>query len=333
MSENEQQPVTEEPPLKLARLPVFAGIALIAVYSIYFGLIKGAPGGGPDSWGQFGDFFGGVLNPIVGTITIVLLIHTLRAQLKAIELQRRELTLQRNELQLQRVETARSTEALAAQNKAIMMQSFEQTFFAWLQSYRMLVDSVELGNLKGQRLLIDLVQPFLGARQESPASERILHQRMFTYDEAFDLHLNGNSSILATRYQSALSAFKSVYKSNHTSLGPMLRTLYRLIEWIDHASLETEDKWHYVSIVRSQLSWPEMMIIAYNGATDRGKNFVPLIDKYALLDNLDPETDKLVAAMRGPFLVRQPEHFPYTKCAFNSTEAKLEMGFIEEKDL
>lgn len=46
-------------------------------YAIYFGLIKSYPPGAPESWGQFGDFFGGLLNPIVGFITIALLAITL----------------------------------------------------------------------------------------------------------------------------------------------------------------------------------------------------------------------------------------------------------------
>ncbi|MDH2052547.1 putative phage abortive infection protein [Achromobacter marplatensis] len=333
MSDNEQQETSEQPPLKLVRVPIIAGLVLMAAYGIYFGLIKKASGGGPDSWGQFGDFLGGLLNPVVGTITIVLLVHTLQSQLKAVELQRKELALQRKELQLQRAETARSTEALAAQNKAIMMQSFEQTFFAWLQSYRQLVDSFEQGGIKGQRILSHWIQLCLASNHDSPAADRAIFKRNLTYKEATEAYISGVGQSLAIRYKSALAEYERTYEAQHPSLGPMLRSLYRLIEWVDKSSLEYVEKWHYIAIVRSQLSWPEMMVIVYNGATDRGRNFVPLINKYALLDNLESTTDHIVAAMRGPFVDRAPEHFPYSKCAFNSGVAKLELGIVEAKDL
>lgn len=318
MSVTDQDSLPDPPQSKLVWVPVIAGIALLLAYGVYFGLVENLPKGGPDSWGQFGDFLGGLLNPVVGTITIVLLVRTLQQQGKAVEYQRIELVEQRKELKLQREETERSTKALSAQNKAIQMQSFEQTFFAWLQSYRQFVNSLQSGNLHGFLVLQHGVNTYAAGRLETVKS-------LFEHWSKQHFESAGPKP-LEPRFIEKRAAYEESYKSNHAILGPLLRSLYRLIDWIDKSPIPIGGKWHYVAIVRSQLTWPEMMILAYNGTTARGQKFVPLVEKYALLDNLEADTDYIVAAMRGPFLERPPADFPYTVRAFDSTLAKAALG-------
>lgn len=81
-------------------------------------------------WGQFGDYMGGVINPIFGFISVILLLYTIRQQQEA-------LSLQRDELQATREELARSAKAQEASEKALneqanifKQQQFEQTFFS-----------------------------------------------------------------------------------------------------------------------------------------------------------------------------------------------------------
>lgn len=318
MSVPEQQTSAEPTTSKLVWVPIVIGAFLVLTYWIYFGRVKHAPAGGPDSWGQFGDFLGGLLNPVVGTITIVLLVRTLQSQLRAVDLQRNELTLQRSELQLQREETVRSTAALAAQNKAIMMQSFEQTFFAWLQSYRQFVNSLNAGALQGYQVLQHGVRAYAAGRPNSGG----VYFEKWSCDH---IAMKGGG-VLEQKYENARTSYEQSYTSDHAILGPLLRSLYRLIDWIDKSPIPTKEKWHYVAIARSQLTWPEMMILAYNGTTERGQKFLPLVEKYALLDNLEGATDYIIAAMRGPFLEYPPAEFPYTARAFDSTLAKAALG-------
>ena len=314
-------------------IPVGVALALIISYAIFFGAYKSAPAGDPSSWGEFGDFLGGLLNPVVGIVTIILLVRTLGAQKESIDMQRVELALQRSELESQRKETARSADALTEQHKAIAKQSFEQAFFAWLQSYRQLLVGLELRGLTSQRVLIDLIQPILAHQHEHGSVTRSVNGRPASYAGATALYQSGESEILAHRFLSALESYERIYNVLHTNLGPLLRTLFRMLEWVDNSSLSNADKWHYAAIVRSQLSWPEMMILAYNGCTKKGANFVPLMERYALLDNLDECTDELIAAMRGPFISRPPKGFPYSAKTFNSSRAKWELDFIELKDI
>lgn len=109
-------------------------------------------------WGQVGDFFGGLLNPVFGFLTIVALVLTLL-------LQNRELKVSREELELSRDELAKSAEALRAQNKAIEQQSFEQTFFAWLSTYREILGDVkDEKGLSGRNALKNFWHPKLSAK-------------------------------------------------------------------------------------------------------------------------------------------------------------------------
>lgn len=321
MPTQQHEPSDDPKPSKLVLVPIVVGVLLLISYFGYFGAYRSEPPGDPESWGQFGDFLGGLLNPVVGTITIVLLVRTLLSQEQAIRLQTEELTLARADFQQQLTETRLSTQALADQHQAIVRQSFEQAFFAWLQSYREFVTSLNAGQLQGFQVLHHMAKGF--------ASQRLEHVPDFPRWATF--HISGSPlrSTLQQRYETAQQGYEASYKSNHAILGPLLRSLYRLIDWIDKSPIHVNDKWHYVAIVRSQLTWPEMMIVAFNGTTERGQNFVPLIEKYALLDNLESDTDMNIASMRGPFLERIPKGFPYSLRAFDSKAAKADLGIHE----
>lgn len=320
-----------------AAVPIVIGVFATIAYRFHF---PGPITTEADKWGAFGDFFGGVLNPIVGVITLVLLVKTLLSQQEAIQLQSEELALQRRELQLQRAETARSTAALDAQHEAIVRQSFEQTFFAWLQSYRRLIEELHspTGPVSGSRRLIQLAGQCSGnsaCNTDLASGGRGADSSpLTTYLEAVRLYLTDNEpKLLASRFARAVIAYEGVYRSAHSEIGPLFRTLYRLIEWVDGSELSTAQKWHYVAIARAQLSWPEMYLLALNGCTKMGENFVPLAEKYALFDNLEPHTDGLVLAMRVAFTERAPVGFPYSSCAFHSTPAKFKLGISVAKDL
>ncbi len=59
----------------LTMVTAMAGIAAVIAYFIAF---RERPLGGPEEWGQLGDYLGGVINPVVGIVTVVLVVMTLR---------------------------------------------------------------------------------------------------------------------------------------------------------------------------------------------------------------------------------------------------------------
>lgn len=69
---------------KSNNLPLLiAGLLISITIHIYFRNFDGALSDDNDKWGTFGDFFGGVMNPILGFINLFLLSTTLSLQIKS----------------------------------------------------------------------------------------------------------------------------------------------------------------------------------------------------------------------------------------------------------
>lgn len=79
------------------------GIAALAVVA-YVAYFSHHAVGGPDDWAAFGDYFGGLLNPAIGIVTVVLVVKTLQATRSEADLTRQQLQQQiahsQRELQL-----------------------------------------------------------------------------------------------------------------------------------------------------------------------------------------------------------------------------------------
>lgn len=73
---------------------------------------------GEDKWGQYGDFIGGVTNPIISLLTFGGLLYTILAQRRGLALQRWELALQRRELSISS-KALKATEEELRQTKEI----------------------------------------------------------------------------------------------------------------------------------------------------------------------------------------------------------------------
>lgn len=66
------------------------------------------------TWGEFGDFVGGTINPFIGLVTVVLLVHSIRLTISALKQNEEALNISKDEL----IETRRAVEhATAAQEK------------------------------------------------------------------------------------------------------------------------------------------------------------------------------------------------------------------------
>ena len=88
---------------KVITVVLFLLIPIVAIGSFltYFGV---GPAKTLADWGATGDFFGGILNPVFSFATIILLLISIRVQLK-------ELGLTRNELKLTRIEHSKARKA------------------------------------------------------------------------------------------------------------------------------------------------------------------------------------------------------------------------------
>lgn len=289
--------------------------AFIVVAIAYFGFFLAPPlNVEPDKLGQAGDYFGGILNPVFGFLSVFALLVALVLQTRELRLSRESLKLSAEELRLSREEQAKAAGALAAQNRAIQRQSFEQTFFSWLGSYGERLDEIVMitnhesgAQMRGRPLLHHWWRYQLSARYLVPALEkqidatvwkRVLGQAANSRVHVIQL-LPPDAKGLVTTV--ALRRWDELYREHQFHLDSLFRDLYRLILWVDSQrdeNLSSAQKWLYVSIVRGKLSWIELVYLFLNAQTPRGASFKRLLEKYAILDNLTFESDNVLALLK-----------------------------------
>lgn len=306
-----------------------AALAVLSVWGAYFALFLGPPLSiDPATLGQAGDYFGGLLNPVLSFLSVFALLVALVIQSRELRLSREALKVSQEELLLSRLEQAKAADALAAQNKAIQRQGFEQTFFAWLGTYRQILGEIAYGEEHGREALKfmwqeSLASEFIGGWDAYLARDgeggaicnALVSLGLISLEGAEPSHY----PVLS---KAAGEAWEKLYKAYETQLDSFLRVLYRLLMWIDEQPREflgEKDKWFYVGIVRSQLSWIEMVYLFYNGMTSRGAKFKPLIERYALFDNLTIESDRLLVILKECPM----DSKGYSVTAYSSDAARL----------
>ena len=249
-----------------------------------------------DQRGQWGDSFGVVVAFFSG-LGFIALIWTIRqsnkqhrevleSQQEELRLQRKELELQREELTHTREEIKGQKEQLAAQNKTLRHQNFESSFFQLLGLYNNIIDAMEISashshaskrdsfrlihhelrysnNLSGETL--EQTYSYISEKEwDSAEEEKQFIQKI----------INERHDLFFARYQ--------------VQVGHYFRHLYNMVKFVDEKDFLTyQEKNRYTNLIRAQLSSYELVLLFYNCLSEREKNFKPLIEKYALLKNID----------------------------------------------
>ncbi len=156
-----------------------------------------------ERWGQFGDFFGGTLNPIFSLLSLLALLWTLLIQSK---------------------ELSDSTSAFRDQSIQIKNQTFETTFFSMLNLNNdntkslKLFDNEKIHGRDAFRILIEKLQNSYNREVDKEVNE---------YDE---------QEVLNRSYE----AFYAKYEK---SIGHYIRTLNQIFEFIEDNSLKNSSKY------------------------------------------------------------------------------------------
>lgn len=214
----------------------------------------------PTNQGTFGDMFGAV-NALFSGLAFAGLIITLLYQ-------REELKLQREELQETRKE-------LKGQNKTMKRQRFENTFFNMLSLQQEIIANLSIERKERE-----------WNRLESQWKERVINNKGREVFEKIYVHI-GIKGIVNEGIEKYNEYRKLISRFDH-----YFRHLYRIFKYIDETDLiDEKERYDYASIVRSQLSDYELVMLFYNclAQKDNGKEenkFKPLIEKYAIFNNL-----------------------------------------------
>jgi hypothetical protein len=269
----------------LQAIVVLAGI-LVCLYLYEFANAGLSPE--QEHWGQFGDFFGGTLNPIIGLMTLLALVWTVRLQHQLLREAKRQVKVSEDELK-------RTSEALEKQAALQRKQAFESTFFSLLSAWQSLSAQMDVGQgeqrKRGKDCFVSVLSDFDQYTQESSFSYRNLTDTAWQFVRShvtpeYDSDFWGQT-VDAQRPQ-AIEAYVLTYYRHRGDLGAYFRSLYHLIKFIDKSDLSDRDRRTYTSLVRAQFSPYEHVLLFYNALSPFGyKKFFPLVEKYALLKNLD----------------------------------------------
>lgn len=252
---------------------LLAGI--FVVVGLYVYIFSSELSHSQETWGQFGDYFGGILNPAVGVFSIVLLLYT-------IWLQKDDLRLQRNELALQRNELEKSTMAQREQGESLKLQSFESTFFSMLQLCQKTLEDIKVTIGESEKREVKGKQSF-----------RHLFDRL---KDAYRLTYEVPANRSLSELEVCQLSYRSFINAQDAHLRIYLATISEIVRYI---ALErpaiVNDSRHW-KILSSQLSQHELSILYYEILYSGGPSLIetvrnaPLFDLVSKSDLIRPES-------------------------------------------
>lgn len=260
----------------LGNLLFFAMVAAGMVFLIYLvSMWWWGPAAAVGTLGQSGDFFGGILNPILSFLAFIGVLYSIH--------------LQRNDLAENEKQTQRQFENAERQFANAERQRFETTFFQMLTVHDSIVSSIDIIKSPGQ---------VVSTGRES--FKKFVRDLSDSYDGLAGPQPDHNEA----RIQ---EAYRQFWKDARKDLGHYMRFLYNIIRYVDTATLpqlpgeDVDPKTKYTRILRSQISDYELIILFYNFFSEHAERFRPFYERYDLLDNMPRE------------ILLHPEHFALRK--------------------
>ncbi|HDZ8911832.1 TPA: putative phage abortive infection protein [Aeromonas hydrophila] len=240
--------------LKILHMMLVVGIIFMA-FCFIINLI-----GDGEKLGPFGDFLGGVLNPIFTLMTFFGVIVTI--------------ALQKIELKAAREEYTKSANALGT-------QAIENTFFNMLSLHHKIVEKINF-NATGFSYTLDFLD-----HPNSDNTPSLIGEKACQGAEAFSRLL----SVIECGIQKekTFSLYKIVQNHHNHHFGSYFRSLYQIMKFIvNNNSIGDDDKKKYMSILRAQLSSDELIALFINCSGDMVDDgqFRAFLVKYHMLEHM-----------------------------------------------
>jgi hypothetical protein len=231
-------------------------------------------------FGAVGDFLGGILNPILAFLVLLVLLGTTR--------------LQKEELNETRKELHETT-------KAAQQANIENAFF---QLFNLLQQNLQTVHVEAEGNVGE-TKTYTGAKGFEIISREILkgvnrecsevpaHEHYVGNPD--DLCPNGWKEILAehpdaftAKREVLLGNYRYVYNKYQADLGRYFRLLHNVLKFLSEKeeSIPKEMYETYYKIVRASLSNYELFMIMVNGLTKAGQPMKKYISQFELFDNL-----------------------------------------------
>lgn len=239
----------------------------------------------PEKQGQFGDQFGAV-NALFSGLAFAGLIFTIILQKKELALQREELTQTREELKGQK-------EQMEEQNKTMKIQRFENTYFQMLNQFQEITNNITYSFID----ILDAYHTVKGREVFYYSFETAIQKTQI--EDWNPLHIDhkfiGMREIIKDfGYDGYMDSKTPTYFDHY------FRFLYRILNFVKTSPLVTDfkEEYEYTCMLRAMLSRYELVWLYYNGLSYGKDKLKPLIERYAMLNNLRGE---LLADLKDEF--------------------------------
>ncbi len=241
-----------------------------------------------ESLGQMGDFFGGMLNPILGFLSFCLLLITIKLQSK--------------ELKNSTEELAKSSKALTEQSKSLQLQNFENTFFNLIELYNFIkinlskiktIEHLEYKNSKNKVFNFN-VNKYKNELEKIDNGIEKIAMTLFYFQKEFNTYPEeyyNNERIpkeiqekyKTNQFGNPNKIYIALNNKYSKYIGHYINTIYEILYFI-HRNEHIKDKQFYSNILRSQLDKSELLIIFYHSISYKGKNILPLLIEYEFFE-------------------------------------------------
>ena len=230
---------------------VIAALGTAALAWVYWDGWNIHPHANASELGQLGDFFGGLLNPLVSALTLFVAISVWR--------------LQKDELELTRNEMTQTKLAMEEQAKTAEQQRQEQRFFDLLEVYQQTMRSVEIGGSTGKAAFMNW------RKLETGLIHDLVHntERWQKMDIPID----------------RIQQLRRSWSDFSPNFDHYFRVVFRILYEME--SLLGEQQYRYAKLFRAQLATEELNLIGLNLWLDEEADRMrPAAEKYGLLKHL-----------------------------------------------
>lgn len=272
-SGNTPQEVATKRQITVSQVLPFVAIGVFILLCAYYfhQLVEHKWGIDQEKLGQFGDFVGGILNPLVAMFALIAVVVSVGLQKTVLDETRKELKV--------------TQEIAIEQAKTADQQRREQRFFDLLDLYQRTVDSlihtVELHNnfvnFQGKSAIAQWLRESNSGKEFLNFQTQGFHSRPASQ--------NGSQWTMASSFSA--SQLNSAWESEELAnfIDQYFRVVYRILS--EAEPLLGEDHFRYVKLLRAQLNRNELTLLAYNMWLDiEGVKMRPLAAKYGLLKHL-----------------------------------------------
>ena len=173
------------------------------------------------------------------------------------------------------------------QKKELELQRFESSFFQLLGLHNDIVNSMEISSTEISFLFRKKRTVYQGrkcfGRMLGEFRNIFLQDEGIFWDEWHKDSPEDRRKFINHKYEKFFDQYQS-------QVGYYFRNLYNLVKFVDEKSdfpKDHKDKKSYTNLIRAQLSSDELGLLFYNCLSKRGDKFKVLVEKYALLEDMD----------------------------------------------